>query len=110
MSWFKELFGYEAGERPRRDLLILEDGQEIIAIIEIDTPRLVETRFGRRAFLDIKVNDEPMTLPLGHKDLAEKIALLEKEHNSLKGLVLKIKRLGRIGRRISYLVEVVEGR
>jgi len=108
MSWFKEIFGREPGARRAPPILELEEGKLYVLEIEEENVRIVDTRVGRRPVVTVKYKGQSWTLWLSHVDLAEKIALMEVEHSSLKGLKIRVKRLPRSGRRYEYEVSVVE--
>jgi len=108
MSWFKEIFGREPGARGAPPMLELEEGKDYIVVIEDEEVRVVDTRVGRRPVITVRYKGQSWTLWLSHVDLAEKIALIEAEYSSLKGLKIRVKRLPKSGRRYEYEVSIIE--
>jgi len=107
-SWFKEVFGREPGTPRAPPILRLEEGKDYILEIEDEKVRVVDTKVGRRPVITVKHEGKSWTLWLSHVDLAEKIALIEAEHSSLRGLKIRVKRLPKSGRMYEYEVSVVE--
>jgi len=106
-AWFKEIFGREPGVQKAPPILELEEGKLYVLEIEDEYVRVVDTRVGRRPVITVRYRNQSWTLWLSHVDLAEKIALIEAEHPSLKGLRVRVRRLPKSGRRYEYEVEVV---
>jgi len=106
-SWFKEVFGREPGAPRIPPILRLEEGKTYVVEVEDKNVRVVDTKVGRRPVITVKHEGQEYTLWLSHVDLAEKIALIEAEHSSLRGLKISIKRLPKSGRMYEYEVSVV---
>jgi len=109
MSWFKEVFGREPGVPRAPPILRLEENKDYIIEVQDENVRVVDTKVGRRPVITVRYEGKNWTLWLSHVDLAEKIALIEAEHPSLKDLKIRVKRLPKTSeRRYIYEVEVVE--
>jgi len=108
MSWFKEVFGREPGTPRTPPILRLEENKDYIIEIEDENVRLAETKVGRRPVITVKYEGKSWTLWLSHVDLAEKIALIEAEYHSLRGIEIRVKRLPKSGKMYEYEVSVVE--
>jgi len=110
MSWFKELFGYEAEERGEAyPPLETPEGKEVVVEFLEDHVRVVNTSYGQRAVINVKVGGENYSLWLSRIGLAREIALLEKKLGNLKGVKAKIVNQGRKGKSYNYRVVKVEG-
>jgi len=106
-SWFKEVFGREPGAPRIPPNLELEEGKLYVLTIEDGSVRVVDTKVGRRPVITVKYKGQSWSLWLSHIDLAEKIALIEAEHSSLKDLKIRVKRLPKSGRMYEYEVETI---
>ena len=110
MSWFKELYGYEAEERGEAyPPLETPVGKTVIVEFQEEHPRVITTSYGQRAVINVKVGDDNYSLWLSRIGLAREIALLEKKLGSLKGVKAKITNKGKQGRSFNYEVEQIEG-
>ena len=109
MSWFVELFGHEPGERAvGAPPLDISEGETVVVEFLESHPRIVDTSLGRRAVINVKVDDDVYSLWLSRKGLATAVALLEQDVGDLKGVKAKITNKGRKGRAYQYSVEVVK--
>jgi len=107
MSWFRQIFGREPGER-RPEFLTIAEGQEVVVEFLEDEPRVIKTRFGQRGAITVKTEDgQERTLLISHVDLGEKLWKLQQEHGTLAGLKVMISRVPSTGRRAQYIVKEV---
>jgi len=80
MSWFKELYGYEAEERGEAyPALETPAGKTVVVEFLEEHPRVITTSYGQRAVINVKVGDDNYSLWLSRIGLAREIALLEKK-------------------------------
>jgi len=103
MSWFKQLFKREPGQiaeaYPPLDIPV---GQTVEIVFLEDHPRVVMTKYGERAVINVMHEDEPKSLWLSRLGLANEIANLERQVDSLKGKRARITNLGKSGRMYRY--------
>ena len=108
MSWFKKLYGREPGQQQSAyPPLLIKEGQSIEVEFLEDHPRLVTLQFGQRAVINVMYQNEPYSLWLSRIGLANAIALLESEVESLKGKRALIECSGKGGRAFRYRAEWV---
>jgi len=108
MSWFKELYGYEAEERSEAyPALETPVGKTVVVEFMEEHPRVITTSYGQRAVINVKVGADKYSLWLSRIGLAREIALLEKKVGSLKGVKAKITNTGKQGRAFNYKVELI---
>jgi len=109
MSWFRDLFGREPGETVAGGpALDIGPGETVVVEFLESHPRIVDTSMGRRAVINVKVEDELYSLWLSRIGLASAIALLEEERGDLKGIKARITNEGKRGRQYIYRLEVVK--
>jgi hypothetical protein len=103
MAWFKELFKREPGQLGEAYPMLQIPEKETVEVTFLeDHPRVVDTKYGERAVINVMHNDEPKSLWLSRLGLANEIANLEKQVDSLKGKKAKITNLGKTGRMFRY--------
>ncbi len=103
MSWFKELFKREPGEiGAAYPMLQINEGETVEVEFLEPHPRIVQTKYGSRAVINVMHNDEPKSLWLSRLGLANAIATLEKQVESLQGKKARITNLGKQGRMFRY--------
>jgi len=103
VSWFKELFKREPGEiSVAYPMLSIAEGETVEVEFLEAHPRIVQTKYGSRAVINVMHNDEPKSLWLSRLGLANAIATLEKQVESLQGKKARITNLGKQGRMFRY--------
>jgi len=108
MAWFEKLYGRKAGERKEYPPpLMIEEGMSKVVQIAEPKVRMVQTSMGTRPVLTVVHEGKVYSLWLSRQNLAEKIALIEKEKGDLTGVKVQITNAGKKGRMYLYEVEVV---
>ena len=108
MSWFKKLYGREPGQQQSAyPPLLIGEGQSVEVEFLEDHPRLVTLQFGQRAVINVMYNNEPYSLWLSRVGLANAVAMLESQVESLKGKRARIECSGKGGRSFHYKAEWV---
>ena len=103
MSWFKELFKREPGEvGVAYPMLVINEGETVEVEFLEPHPRIVQTKYGERAVINVMHDDEPKSLWLSRMGLANAIAVLEQQVESLQGKRARITNLGKQGRMYRY--------
>jgi hypothetical protein len=104
MSWFKEIFKRDVGAVGANvfPTLDIKEGDEVVVEFLEDHPRVVNTKIGPRAVINVMVEDNPYSLWLSRLSLANEIAVLESQVESMKGKKAKIVNVGKMGRMYAY--------
>jgi hypothetical protein len=103
MSWFEKLYNRKPGEVGEAyPMLNIEVGKPVTVTFLEDHPRVVATKFGDRGVINVMVGDTPYSLWLSRMGLANAIALLEAQVESLKGKSATIVNKGQTGRMFRY--------
>jgi hypothetical protein len=103
MTWFKQLYGREPGQLGEAYPMLQIPEKETVEIVFLeDHPRVVTTKYGERAVINVMHNDEPKSLWLSRLGLANEIANLERQVDTLLGKKAKITNLGKTGRMFRY--------
>jgi len=106
-SWYETIFG-EKPIRQRLPILIIEPGETVEVTCLSDHPRVVATRHGTRAVIDVEAGGEQYALFLSAKSLARPFAIAEAEKGSLRGVTFRVTRPKGTEESRYYRVELVE--
>lgn len=105
-EWFIEVWGYDPTSTPPPIVRFEELVDADVEFLE-ERPRVVNTRFGRRAVINVRLGSEVRTLFLSRKSLAVNVARLESERGGLRGLRVHVREIGRRGRAVIYDVKAL---